>query len=349
MRQSLPMGRKTHASRKGLTARSSKDVLTDITERQRAERVERHLAAIVESTDDAIISKDLNGTITTWNKAAERLFGYPAKEAIGKSIAILVPPDRLNEEAKILKRIQRGEVVRRLETLRRRKDGSLVVVSLTVSPMTDDSGKIIGASKIARDITEQKRREEQINLLAREAEHRTKNLFAILQATVQLAQARTIADLKAAIKGRLRALASSHALLAKSRWTGANLHQLVTEELSICCQVGDKRIKINGPDLMLEPDKAEAMALALHELATNSVKYGALSAPTGRLKIDWTNGSTHRFCLKWTETGGPRVKPPTHQGFGTRMMEGMISSQLGGDINFHWRIKGVVCAILFGM
>ena len=91
------------------------------------------------------------------------------------------------------------------------------------------------------------------------------------------------------------------------------------------------------------------MALALHELATNSIKYGALSAPTGRLKIDWRTDSTHRFCLKWTETSGPRVKPPTHQGFGTRMMEGMISSQLGGEINFNWRKEGVVCEIVFDM
>ena len=127
-------------------------MLIDISERQHAERAERHLAAIVESSNDAIISEDLDGTVTTWNKAAERLFGYLANEVVGKSITILIPPDRLNEEAKILKRIQRGEVVRRLETLRRRKDGSLVVVSLTVSPVTDDSGKIIGGSKIARDI-----------------------------------------------------------------------------------------------------------------------------------------------------------------------------------------------------
>jgi PAS domain S-box-containing protein len=105
-----------------------------------------------ESSDDAIISKDLNSTITTWNKAAERLFGYLANEVVGKSITILIPPDRLNEEVEILDRIRHGEVVDHFETLRRCKDGRLVVVSLTVSPVTDDSGKIIGGSKIARDI-----------------------------------------------------------------------------------------------------------------------------------------------------------------------------------------------------
>jgi PAS domain S-box-containing protein len=322
------------------------NMLIDISGRQ---SVERHLAAIVESSNDAIISKDLNGTITTWNKAAERLFGYLANEVVGTSITTLMPPDRVNEEVEILARIRRGEVVDHFETVRRRRDGSLVVVSLTVSPVTGDSGKIIGASTIARDITEKKRREEQINLLAREAEHRTKNLLAIVQATVQLAQGGTPADLKAAIKGRLRALAGTHALLAKSRWIGANLHQLVTEELSMCCQVGDRRTEINGADLVLGPDKAEAMALALHELATNSIKHGALSAPIGRLKIEWSTDFTHRFCFQWTETGGPRLKLPTCQGFGLSMMEGVISSQLGGEVNFHWRKEGLVCEIGFDM
>src|SRR6516165_1855289 len=105
-----------------------------------------------ESNDDAIVSKDLNGAVTTWNKAAERLFGYPAKEVVGKSITILIPSDRLNEEVEILGRIRRGERVDHFETVRQRKDGSLVVVSLTISPVTDDSGEIIGASKIVHPL-----------------------------------------------------------------------------------------------------------------------------------------------------------------------------------------------------
>jgi PAS domain S-box-containing protein len=105
-----------------------------------------------ESSDDAVISKDLSGAVTTWNKAAERLFGYPAKEVVGKSITILIPPDRLNEEVEILGRIRCGERVDHFETVRQRKDGSLVVVSLTISPVIDDSGKIIGASKIVRPL-----------------------------------------------------------------------------------------------------------------------------------------------------------------------------------------------------
>jgi PAS domain S-box-containing protein len=134
----------------------------DITERKRAEVVGQRLAAIVDSSEDAIISKDLNGTIESWNGAAERLFGYQASEVIGKSILIIVPPDRHDEELGNLKRIGRGELIKPYETVRMREDGSLLDISLTVSPLRDAAGRIIGASKIARDITERKRAEDEL-------------------------------------------------------------------------------------------------------------------------------------------------------------------------------------------
>ncbi|MBV8812613.1 MAG: PAS domain S-box protein, partial [Acidobacteriaceae bacterium] len=135
------------------------NMLVDITERKRAENLTLLLGAIVDSSDDAIVSKDLNGIVTSWNKGAERLFGYSADEVIGKSITIIIPPDRLSEEPEILSRLQRGERVDHFETIRRRKDGSLLNISLTISPVKDGRGRIIGASKIARDITERKRAE----------------------------------------------------------------------------------------------------------------------------------------------------------------------------------------------
>jgi PAS domain S-box-containing protein len=136
------------------------NMLVDITERKQAERATAHLAAIVESSDDAIISKDLNGIITTWNKGAERLFSYTAEEAIGRPVTLLIPPDRQQEEPRILQRLRRGERVEHFETVRVRKDGSLLEISLSVSPLRDSAGRIIGASKIARDITERKRTAE---------------------------------------------------------------------------------------------------------------------------------------------------------------------------------------------
>lgn len=132
-------------------------VTRDVGERRRMERAALLLSAIVDSSDDAIISKDLTGIITSWNKGAERLFGYTADETIGRSVLIIIPPDRFHEEPKILDQLRRGQKVDHFETIRRRKDGTLVDISLTISPIRDAHGKIIGASKIARDITSRKR------------------------------------------------------------------------------------------------------------------------------------------------------------------------------------------------
>src|SRR5262245_38199758 len=145
----------------------------DLTERKQAEDAIGQLAAIVECSDDAIVSKDLNGVIMTWNKGAEELFGYAAEEVIGKSIMIVIPPDRADEETRVLESIRRGQKIEHYETLRRRKDGSLVEISLTISPIRNKSGNIIGASKIAHDIRERRRTEEQIaRLLTEEQEAR---------------------------------------------------------------------------------------------------------------------------------------------------------------------------------
>jgi two-component system CheB/CheR fusion protein len=134
----------------------------DASSRDLSQLAHRHLGAIVESSDDAIISKDLNATIKSWNRAAERIFGFTAAEAIGRPITILIPADRQNEETEILGRIKRGERIDHFETVRRRKDGNLIHVSITVSPIKNDQGEIIGASKIARDITESKEAREQL-------------------------------------------------------------------------------------------------------------------------------------------------------------------------------------------
>ena len=204
----------------------------DITERKLGEEAALRLASIIASSDDAIVSKDLDGTITSWNGGAERIFGYLAEEIIGKPIMTLIPPDHQKEEETIMGRIGRGERVEHYQTVRQRKDGNLIDVSLTVSPVRNAQGKVIGASKIARDITEHKRSEAQIINLAREAEHRTKNILATVLATVRLSHSDTSDNLKQLIEGRIDALAKVHGLFVQSRWTGAELHSLVTQELS---------------------------------------------------------------------------------------------------------------------
>ena len=168
----------------------------------------------------------------SWNTGAERIFGYTAKEVIGKPVMILIPPDRHDEEPRILEQIRAGKKIDHYETVRRRKDGSLIEISLSVSPVRDELGTIIGASKIARDITQRKQIERQAAILAREAEHRTRNILATVSAAVELSESDTPDGLKAAIRGRIQALANAHSLFVASRWTGAELSQLVAQELS---------------------------------------------------------------------------------------------------------------------
>ena len=320
----------------------------DVTERtqiradlRESEQQLRWLASIVQSSDDAIVSKNLDGIITSWNKGAERVFGYTAGEAVGQPITIVIPQDRQDEERTILTRIRRGERIEHFETVRQRKHGSLIWVSLTISPVKNAEGKIVGASKIARDITEQKRTSDQIATLAREAEHRSKNLLANVQAMVNLSQADAVA--KKAIEGRIQALANVHSLFVATRWIGAELSAIATQELAPYSTSGEKRVRIDGPQVLLEPNTAQALAVTLHELATNAVKHGALSVPNGKIDLGWSH-EPGRLNQRWTETDGPTVKPPTRKGFGTRVMEQMIG-QLKGETRFDWRPEGLVCEV----
>jgi PAS domain S-box-containing protein len=305
----------------------------------------QRVASIVETSDDAIISKDLNGVITSWNQGAERLFGYSAEEAIGKPVTMLMPPEFQDEEPKILERIRRGERIEHYETVRMRKHGSRMDISLTVSPVKNDEGKIVGASKIARDITERKRSAAQLAILAHEAEHRSRNVLAAVQAIAHLSQSDTPKGLREAIEGRIQALANVHTLFARSRWTGADLHQLVAQELSPYRDSEDTRARINGPKLALEPDVAQAVAVTLHELATNAAKHGALSTPGGCVEVEWRCPANGRLVLRWVETGGPAAAPPTRRGFGTRVMDRMVRVQLKGQMLFDWRPEGLACEI----
>jgi two-component sensor histidine kinase len=258
---------------------------------------------------------------------------------------MLIPPGRENEEPEILERIRRGERIEHYETVRQRKHGSLINVSLTVSPVKNAQGKIIGASKVARDITERKLSEAQITMLAREAEHRAKNVLATVQATVHLSQSDTPAGLKHAIEGRIQALANVHRLFVESRWAGAEIQNLVKEELAAYSQDKETRVQIDGPKLLLEPNAAQAIAVTLHELATNAAKYGALSVSDGHVQVEWSREPNGRLVLRWTENGGPPVKPPTRKGFGTRAIEGMIRGQVKGEVRFDWRAAGLACEI----
>jgi len=408
----------------------------DITARKQAEEASSRLAAIVESSDDAIVGKTLDGVITSWNGGAEHVFGYPGHEVIGKPVTLLIPADRHYEETRILERIRRGERVGHYETVRRRKDGRLIEVSLTVSPVKDARGRIIAASKIARDITERKRlnqdlsdffenasvalhwvgpdgiilranrrelemlgydRDEYVGrhisefhvdqaaiadllkrlsagevvsnyasqmrrkdgavcdvvidssvqwdndlfvhtrcfttdvtarnkaeraqrMLVSELQHRVKNTLATVQAMAsQSLHSVTTAEREAFI-ARLHALSNAHDVLTQDHWDRAPLRDVVRRALE---PFQKERITIVGPHVQLAASQALVMTMALHELATNAVKYGALSNATGQVRVDWTVNQTSvgarlHFC--WEERGGPPVREPSQKGFGSRLI-----------------------------
>lgn len=328
------------------------NMLVDLTDRTVADEAAQRIAAIVESSDDAIVAKDLDGVIINWNRGAERLFGYTAAEAIGKPVAMLIPLDRHNEEPDILSRIRRGERIDHYETIRRRKDGSLIEISLSISPIRNREGKVIGASKIARDITERRRAEEQQHLLIREMDHRVKNLFTLAGSLVSLSarSAHTPAELASAVRDRLTALARAHALTvpltsqANGRTEQAALHKLIETVLAPYDSGLDghqPRTRVVGTDISIGGSAVTSFALLLHEFATNAAKYGALSVPEGIVDIS-CHEDGDQFILTWTERGGPPVDQQTDgEGFGTALGKATVRSQLGGEIVRDWKPEGL--------
>jgi PAS domain S-box-containing protein len=322
------------------------NLLMDATDRDLADQHGQRLASIIESSDDAIISKDLNGIIASWNRGAELLFGYTADEAIGKSVAILIPPDRQDEEPDILERIRNGQRIDHYETVRRRKDGSLVDISLAVSPMRNSEGKIIGASKIARDITERKQVEKQRHLLLQEMNHRIKNTLATVQAIATQTLRNVSSDERASFLARLRALAGAHDLLMTERWDRASVRDVVGGAIKAFQQGHQDRFSIDGPEVWLNPSRSLLLTLALHELGTNAVKYGAMSNGTGRVRIDWklsTEDQSGRLTLCWEESGGPLVRAPARKGFGSLLIEQGLAGQ--GEASLKFNPEGLACKL----
>ncbi|MGA8499174.1 MAG: PAS domain S-box protein [Xanthobacteraceae bacterium] len=324
------------------------NMVVDITDRKRAEQSAQRLAAVVEFSDDAILTKDLDGIITSWNRGAERLFGYTAEEAVGRPITtILIPHDRLDEEREILGRIRRGERVDHYETVRRCKDGSLLDISLSVSPLKDAAGKIIGASKIARDITERRRAQERQKLLINEIQHRIKNTLATVQA-IATQTLRSSPDDREAFVARLHALAGAHDLLRDDNWHQAALVELVGKALNAFQDKHRERFFIDGPDgIFIDAHKSSLLVMALHELATNATKYGALSNANGQVRVAWEKlgeEPAKRLRLCWTESGGPPVSPPTQKGFGSLLIERALQNHLG-QARLDFAPRGLVCSI----
>ena len=315
------------------------------------------LASLVETSEDAIITKDLNGIVTSWNKGAERIFGYEANEMIGKPISLLMPPDRPDEEPSILARLRKGQRIEHYETVRRRKTGELIDISLSVSPLADPTGKVVGASKIARDITVRRQAQEVQSLLLGEMRHRINNLFAITNSLVSLSarMSKTPTEMEAAIKERLAALSRAHQLTRRGliqqesefsdQPTLKGLIHAIFAPYVAAGSNSPERIVVTGCDQEINDSAITNIALLLHELATNAAKYGALSGSAGVVHIDCSSKEDW-LVMTWEERGGPPIKgPPNREGFGGSLARKIVANQFSGRFSNEWNSNGLTIRI----
>lgn len=435
-------------------------------------KAQDHYAALVESSADAIIAKDVDGIIVSWNPAAERIFGYSAEEMVNQSIRRLLPPDRQDEEDDILGRIRRGEHVGQFFTKRLRKDGVLIDVSVSVSPVRNANDEIVGASKIAwdateylstmrrleesegrfqllanniaqlawiaqadggiiwynqrwfdytgtnfeemrgwgwravhhpdhrerveqrfrrslesgdlwedtfplrgkdgqyrwflsraepirggdgaisqwfgtnTDITEQREQAEQIKLLLAEVNHRAKNMLATVQAIARRSAGDgTIEGFVQQFERRVASLALNQDILVNRNWGEVPLAELVQRQLAFVSEQAD-RIEADGPDISVKPKGAEIIGMALHELATNALKHGALSNPDGKVTIRWQYVEDDRaLSIEWRESDGPAVVSPTRSGFGMQLIDWVPRHGLDADVMLEYNPDGLVWSL----
>ncbi|WP_170151596.1 PAS domain-containing sensor histidine kinase [Microvirga subterranea] len=454
--------------------------MRDVTQQKQAQAANAHLAALVAASGDAIMSFAPDGTILSWNAAAEQVFGHTAEEAIGQKVSILVPEDHAHEPNQFFARVRAGEVVT-FESVRRRKDGSLFEAALSLSPMQSSEGEVIGVSAIARDMTDRNQREKSLRdsqrrlnavlnnatvaiflmddrqhcvymnaaaerltgytlpetlgrplhevihhtrpdgshfpleecaidrafpeehqtqgeevfvhkdgsfypvaftaspiqdegsrpigtiievrdiraekqaqvdqrVLINELNHRVKNTLATVQsiAAQTLRNASSTQEAKGALEGRLFALSRTHDVLTRESWDGADLYDIAAQAVEPYSNRSEDRLHLTGPHVRLPPRMALALAMAFQELATNAVKYGALSMAGGEIRITWEvdpADARTELHLCWEERGGPPVEAPARRGFGTRLIERSLAQDLGGDVRIEFAPTGVVCTV----
>jgi PAS domain S-box-containing protein len=300
----------------------------------------RAQASLLDLTHDTIFMRGMDNVITYWNRGAAELYGWSTEEAVGKvchelmQTAFPLPLEDINAELLRTDRWQ-GELVHT------KRDGTRVTVSSRWSLQRDERGRPATILETNNDITERKAAEELMNLLAREVDHRANNLLAVAQAMVRLSKGRTVKELQESIMGRIDALARAHSLIAETGWRGADLGQLVERELKPYAS-GANTI-ISGARTHLTGAMAQAMAIALHELATNAAKYGAFSTDAGRVEVTWSRTPESELLLSWREHGGPPVQPPIGHGFGTALIEQSARRQLHGVVDVQWRPTGLAC------
>jgi PAS domain S-box-containing protein len=331
-------------------------VLQDVTDKQHMEeqirQSEQKMRELLEALPAAVYTTDAEGRITYYNKAAVELAGRTPQ--IGDKWCVswrLYWPDGSPlplHECPMAITIKENRPVRDVEAVAERPDGTRVPFVPYPTPLRDANGKLIGAINMLVDISERKRAESQQKVLIDELNHRVKNTLATVQSlAAQTARhAESLSDFGPRFEARLVAMARAHDLLTKRYWQDAPLDALVHEVLAPLIVGATEQVRISGPAISLKPRAALSLTMALNELGTNAVKYGALSTDSGELSVDWQvakEDDRPLIDLRWSERGGPPVTPPSRRGFGSRLMERCIEGDLGGNLDLAFEVSGVDC------
>ncbi|PZQ53857.1 MAG: hypothetical protein DI570_23675 [Phenylobacterium zucineum] len=332
----------------------------DVTETRALDRAvrenEARLAQIVNVSPTAIYLYDFNAGSAVWAAGlTEPVYGYTPDELVAGGrglISTLIHPEDVSSVAERLRALAEapdGEVSDFELRVRRKGGGWRWILDRAVAFERDAAGKVIKTLSAAIDIDERKRAEERRVLLINELNHRVKNTLASVQSIARqtLRSGRPADQAMELFTARLVALSAAHNVLTRENWEGAFLTEIAQEALAPFGARGDGRIHINGPVTRLSARAAVGIAMALHELATNAVKYGALSGEAGHVEVNWTvsPGEIPRLVLEWRERGGPPVKPPTRTGFGSRLLNQGLPGELDGTTELEFGRDGVTCRI----
>jgi PAS domain S-box-containing protein len=313
-------------------------IARDITERKQERELLRRQADLMDQSHDAIFTWKIGGGIVYWSKGAERLYGYAADEVIGRSSHELLQTRSPVPMQEIEWQIARegswyGELTHTT------RDGRTVVVESRLVRV-QYSGETY-TLETNRDITERKAHEEHVHLLTREVNHRAKNMLSVVAAIARQTATKNPDDFAERFLERIQALSASHDLLIRNEWKGVDIEDLVRAQLALFASLIDARIAVRGPRLRLKAASAQAIGLALHELATNAGKYGALSTKEGRVDI-WWHVAANMFTMSWTENEGPPVVAPTRRGFGSTVINTMAKHSLGGEVALYYAPSGLM-------
>jgi PAS domain S-box-containing protein len=278
----------------------------------------------------------------TWDEGTCRIFGVDPEtfKISADSVRALIHPDDRQPLENVGRDMAAGARTQQSEFRVVRLDGEVRWCLGTAAASVDAAGKRVRISGVTVDVTDRKEAEARQVLLAREVDHRARNALAVIQSIIRLTRAKSVKEYVQGIEGRIKALARAHTLLSDSRWNGADFAALVGDELAPY-RTGD-RIQCQGPDVLLQPTTAQGLALALHELATNAAKHGALSSPGGKIQLDW-DLQPDALTVMWVEMGGPVVAPPSVRNFGLKVITASIEQQLGGKAQFNWDPQGLRC------